>query len=78
MFDCRECLLDGTDACKRGAGRAVDDSVCDSFVSYHCGTDCPNIQADIADEKFGDGIAADMGLERIKCRDCGWNTTRRK
>lgn len=29
---CGNCLLDGTDACSRGAGRAVDDSVCEDFI----------------------------------------------
>lgn len=29
---CANCLLDGTDACSRGAGRAVDDSVCEDFI----------------------------------------------
>ena len=29
--DCTDCILDGTDACPRGAGRAVDDEICDDF-----------------------------------------------
>lgn len=29
---CTNCLLDGTDACSRGAGRAVDDRVCEDFI----------------------------------------------
>lgn len=32
MKNCTDCILDGTDACKRGAGRAVDDEVCECFV----------------------------------------------
>lgn len=27
-----DCILDNTDACSRGAGRAVDDEVCEDFV----------------------------------------------
>lgn len=29
---CVSCILDGTDACARGAGRAVDDEICDKFL----------------------------------------------
>lgn len=30
--DCTDCILDGTDACPRGAGRAVDAEVCEDFI----------------------------------------------
>ena len=30
--DCTDCILDGTDACPRGAGRAVDVEVCEDFI----------------------------------------------
>lgn len=30
--DCTDCIKDGTDACPRGAGRAVDDEICDDFL----------------------------------------------
>lgn len=30
--NCTTCILDGTDACSRGAGRAVDGRVCEDFV----------------------------------------------
>lgn len=30
--DCTDCILDGTDACTRGAGRAVDAEVCEDFL----------------------------------------------
>ena len=30
--DCSDCILDGTDACSRGAGRAVDDEICEDFL----------------------------------------------
>jgi len=29
--NCTDCILDGTDACSRGAGRAVDDKICGDF-----------------------------------------------
>lgn len=29
---CADCLLDGTDACSRGADRAVDDRICEGFI----------------------------------------------
>lgn len=32
LLDCTECVLDGTDACPRGAGRAVDSEVCEDFL----------------------------------------------
>jgi len=31
-FDCADCVLDETDACPRGAGRAVDSEVCEDFI----------------------------------------------
>lgn len=44
---------------------------CEHFCNWHCCTsDCPNIQCDMADDKWGFGIAEDMGLERIRCSDC--------
>ena len=30
--NCKECILDLTDACSRGAGRAVNDKVCEDFA----------------------------------------------
>lgn len=44
------------------------------FVNAHCSIDCPNFQFDIADERYGYGIAEDMGLERISCKECFYNT----
>ena len=29
--NCTDCILDGTDACSRGAGRAVNDEICEDF-----------------------------------------------
>lgn len=31
-INCADCILDGTDACSRGAGRAVDDEICERFL----------------------------------------------
>ena len=44
------------------------------FVNAHCSIDCPNFQFDIANERYGYGIAEDMGLERISCKKCHYNT----
>lgn len=32
MNYCTDCILDGTDACSRGAGRAVDDEACEDYI----------------------------------------------
>jgi len=37
MTNCTHCILDGTDACPRGAGRAVDDEVCEEFIEEGAG-----------------------------------------
>lgn len=29
---CSDCIIDKTDACPRGAGRAVDDEICEEFL----------------------------------------------
>lgn len=29
---CTDCILDTTDACPRGAGRAIDDEICEKFM----------------------------------------------
>lgn len=29
---CVNCILDGTDACSRGAGRAIDDEICEDYI----------------------------------------------
>ena len=39
-----------------------------------CTMDCPNIQYDAVDERWGYGIADDCGLERIDCKDCAYNS----
>ena len=44
------------------------------FENKHCFGDCPNILADMADERFGYGIADDMGYQRIDCKNCDYNT----
>jgi hypothetical protein len=48
---------------------------CWAFTNYHSRLmDCPNIQYESCDEKWGCGIADDCGMKRIKCNDCHWNT----
>lgn len=32
MSNCTDCIIDLTDACPRGSGRAIDDEICDSFI----------------------------------------------
>lgn len=44
------------------------------FVNAHCCYDCPDFQRQAADEKYGVGIADDMGFNEIKCKDCYLNT----
>ena len=39
--NCTDCILDGTDACSRGAGRAVDSEVCKDFFK---GADNDNVK----------------------------------
>ena len=43
------------------------------FVNGHCCCDCPNFEIQTADERYGYGIAEDMGLEEVECRDCHYN-----
>lgn len=45
------------------------------FTSCHCTCgDCPNAQYDAANNRYGFGIAEDMGLEKISCKECRYNT----
>lgn len=44
------------------------------FVNYHCSFDCPNFQLDEIDDRYGFGIADDMGIERISCKQCLYNS----
>lgn len=44
----------------------------DCFVNGHCCYDCPNFEIQMANEKYGYGIADDMGLKEIKCSECCW------
>ncbi len=47
------------------------------FVNYHCSNgDCPNAEYETADDRYGFGIADDMGLEQISCKQCCYNTGR--
>lgn len=44
------------------------------FSAPQCSTaDCPNIQCDAFEDRY-DCPASDAGLERIKCKDCYYNT----
>ena len=50
---------------------------CKEFANIHCSCDdCPNIQADIAEERLG-ADAAEYGYKRIPCSRCRYyrNTT---
>lgn len=45
------------------------------YCKNYCGLacidgSCPNAQYEAADERYGYGIAEDMGLEKTKCKDC--------
>ena len=31
--NCTDCIIDGTDACSKGAGRAINDEICEDFIS---------------------------------------------
>lgn len=44
------------------------------FTAPQCScAECPNIQCDAIEERY-DIPASDAGLERIKCKDCHYNT----
>lgn len=42
----------------------------DCFVNGHCGYDCPNNAVFYIDDKYGFGIAEDIGFREIKCSEC--------
>ncbi|MBQ9461008.1 MAG: hypothetical protein IJU51_03700 [Clostridia bacterium] len=44
------------------------------FVNPHCIYDCPNFATDRINDKYGYGIADDMGLEEVKCKYCHYET----
>ena len=46
------------------------------FVNYHCSSDCPNAEYEMANDRYGFGIADDMGLKEIKCKDCHYDSGR--
>lgn len=51
------------------------DDMCENFCNYHCSTnDCPNIQYEAVENNYGYGIADDIGLERVTCKNCNYNT----
>ena len=46
---------------------------CPKYVGFKCvDGSCPNAQYEAADAKWGYGIADDMGLEKVECRNCGY------
>ena len=48
---------------------------CPNYCSLNCTNgQCPNAQYEAADDRWGYGIADDMGLEKISCKKCGYNT----
>lgn len=44
------------------------------FVNAHCSSDCPNFDVDMVNDRYGYGIADDMGLAVVKCKDCIYNS----
>jgi hypothetical protein len=47
---------------------------CEFFANYHCScSDCPNIQYDACEERWGYGIPEDIGMHRIPCNKCIYN-----
>ena len=44
------------------------------FLNAHCSYDCLNFQIDIANERYGYGIADDMGLEEVNWKDCHYQS----
>lgn len=45
----------------------------DCFANAHCiSSDCSNIEYEMCEDKFGGGIAEDMGIFRIPCSKCDW------
>ena len=59
MRNCSECILDGTDACLRGAGRALRNNPCEAFLTDE--DDAISRQALvewIQDKTFGDIVVA--------------------
>lgn len=45
---------------------------CEYFCNAHCSYDCPNFQVDAFEEHW-DLPASEVGLERVKCKDCEYN-----
>lgn len=46
--------------------------ICKNFCNYHCSFDCPNFRCDAFEDKF-DLPCSEIGLERVKCKDCYFN-----
>lgn len=56
---------------KEAAYNALKHKSC--FTNAHCCFECPNFQCDEFEERF-DLPASEVGLERIKCKDCYLNS----
>lgn len=46
------------------------------FTSAACSVYCPNAAIEAYDERYGYGLAEDMGYQEISCKDCMYNTGR--
>lgn len=44
------------------------------FVNGHCCYDCPNFEIQTVEERYGAGIADDIGLEEVECKNCYYNS----
>ena len=63
------------DICKDLSGRMAKKKHKECFTcAWCCTTRCPNIEYDTADERFGYGIADDIGLKRVTCSKCFLNS----
>lgn len=60
--NCTDCIIDGTDACSRGAGRAVDDEICGDFIPSR--SEIPNT--------CGDAISRQEALNAITMAEVRW------
>lgn len=48
---------------------------CKGFSNIACiNGNCPNAEYEAVNEKYGFGIADDMGLETVTCSKCYYNT----
>ena len=43
---------------------------CENFCNAHCAFDCPNASIEEWEDRFGLDAKRELGVERVKCRDC--------